>query len=111
MALPSIDEIIALIQGSISGVPTIVLMIIPFIIGLIIGFFVKKILKMAIIVLIIALIVSYFGLINLTSIANELKNLAMQYGPDVYNYITLVIGILPLGLGFFIGLIIGFLLS
>ncbi|MCP8319601.1 MAG: hypothetical protein H3Z52_01475 [archaeon] len=109
--LALIDEIIALISGSISGIPTIVIMIIPFIVGFIIGFFIKKILKIMIVVAIIALIASYFGIISLTSIATELTHLASTYGPQVYSYITLVIGILPLGLGFFIGLLIGFLLS
>jgi len=108
--LALIDDIIALISGSIYGVPTIVIMIIPFIVGLIIGFFIKKILKIMIIVAIIALIASFLGLVSLTSIATELGHLASTYGPQVYYYISLVIGVLPLGLGFLIGLIIGFLL-
>jgi len=108
LALPTIEEIIALISGSIHGVPTIVIMIIPFIVGLIIGFFIKKILKLVIIGIIIALIASYFGYINLTSTAMELKNLILTYGPEIF---ALVLGVLPLGLGFFVGLIIGFLLS
>ena len=109
--LALIDDIIALISGSIYGIPTIVIMIIPFIVGLIIGFFIKKILKIAIIAAILVLIASYFGLINLTSVATELKHLADTYGPQVYHYITLVIGVLPLGLGLLIGLLIGFLLG
>lgn len=106
-----IEDIIGLISGSISGIPTIVIMIIPFIVGLIIGFLIKKLLKIMIIVAILALIASYFGLINLASIAIELKDLVLEYGPEVYTYVTLIVGILPLGLGFIIGLIIGFLLS
>lgn len=109
--LALIDDIIALISGNIYGIPTIVIMIIPFIVGLIIGFFIKKILKIMIILAILALIASFLGFISLTSIATELSHLASQYGPDVYYYISLVIGVLPLGLGFFIGLIIGFLRS
>jgi len=36
---------------------------------------------------------------------------AETYGPVAVHYGTLLIGILPLGLGFFIGAIIGFVLS
>ncbi|MGQ9468742.1 MAG: hypothetical protein ACUVTD_02800 [Nitrososphaerales archaeon] len=111
LALPTLEEIIALIQGSIYGMPTIVIMIIPFIIGLIIGFFIKKILKIMIIVAILVLIASYFGLISLSNIATELTELVSKYGPEVSYYVSLIIGALPLGLGFIIGLIIGFLLS
>lgn len=110
MALPvPIKEIINFISGSFHGIPTIVVMILPFVVGLVIGFFIKKVLKIAIIGLIIALIASYFGFINLTSTASELKDMAFKYGPEAYGYLTLVVGMLPLGLGFFIGLLVGLL--
>lgn len=111
MALPSIDEIIALIGGSIYGIPTIVIMIIPFIVGLVIGFFIKKILKIMIVIAILAVIASFLGLISLSGIASELSSLISQHGSDVVYYVSLVIGVLPLGLGFVVGLIIGFLFS
>ncbi|MEM3437921.1 MAG: hypothetical protein QXP55_05285 [Nitrososphaerales archaeon] len=106
-----IEDVLGIISGSISGIPTIFIMIVPFIVGLIIGFFIKKLLKIMIIIAILALIASFLGLISLTSIATELGYLASLYGPQVYYYVSLLIGVLPLGIGFFIGLIIGFLLS
>jgi len=81
-------------------------MAIPFIIGLIIGFFVKKALKIAIIAGIIVVIVSYLGLFGLS--LGALKDIADQYGPSAVHYGVLLIGMLPLGLGFIVGLIIGF---
>ncbi len=102
------DDIFRFITaGQPLGIPTLVLMAIPFIVGLIIGFLVKKILKIAIIVLILALIVSYFGLFNLSF--DSLKNAVNTYGPQVLNYAALIVGVLPLGIGFFLGLILGFI--
>jgi uncharacterized membrane protein (Fun14 family) len=101
------DEILGFItSGNMAGIPTIVIMAIPFIIGLIIGFFVKKTLKIAIIAAIIVAIVSYLGLFGLS--LGALKDIADKYGPAVFHYGVLLIGMLPLGLGFIVGLIIGF---
>jgi hypothetical protein len=72
---------------------------------LIIGFFVKKVFKTAIIAGIIAVIVSYLGLFGLS--LGVLKDIADRYGPVAVHYGFLT-GMLPLGLGFIIGLIIGF---
>ena len=103
-----IDDLFHFItSGSISGIPTLVVMAIPFIVGLIIGFFVKKTLKIAIIALIIVVIVSYLGLFGLS--LSALKSIADQYGPTAVHYGVLLIGILPLSIGFIIGLIIGFI--
>jgi len=96
-------------SGSIGGLPPIVVMILPFIIGLIIGYLVHKMLKVAIIAAIILVVVSYLGFFGLSLVA--LQNLANTYGPMALHYGTLLIGILPLGLGFIVGLIIGFILS
>jgi uncharacterized membrane protein (Fun14 family) len=102
-----IDELFRFItSGNIAGIPTIVVMIIPFIVGLIIGFFVKKMLKIAIIAGIIVVIVSYLGLFGLS--LGALKDIADRYGPSAFHYGVLLIGMLPLGLGFLAGLIIGF---
>ena len=102
-----IDELLGFIaSGNIAGIPTIVIMAIPFIIGLIIGFLVKKMLKIAIIAAIIVVIVSYLGLFGLS--LGALKDIADTYGPAVFHYGALLIGMLPLGLGFIVGLIIGF---
>ena len=94
-------------SGSIAGLPPIVVMIIPFIVGLIVGFLVKKFLKIAIIAAIIVVVVSYLGFfaLGLTS----LKDIADRYGPMAVHYAVLLLGMLPLSIGFIVGLIIGFL--
>ena len=103
-----LDELLRFVtSGSIADLPSIAVMIIPFIVGLIVGFFVKKFLKIAIIVGILVVIISYFGFFNLS--LSALGNLATQYGPIAIHYATLLIGMLPLGVGFVIGLVIGFL--
>jgi uncharacterized membrane protein (Fun14 family) len=108
LKLSLLDELLGFItSGSIAGLPPLVVMIIPFIVGLIVGFFLKKVLKIAIIVGIIAVIVSYLGIFGLS--LDALKNLGTKYGPIAFHYAVLLIGILPLGLGFIIGLILGFI--
>jgi uncharacterized membrane protein (Fun14 family) len=84
-----------------------VIMIIPFIVGLIIGFFIKKMLKIAIIAAIIVVIASYLGFFGLS--LGALAGVAEQYGPAALHYGVLLMGMLPLGLGFVVGLILGFL--
>jgi uncharacterized membrane protein (Fun14 family) len=96
-------------SGSIGGLPPIVVMILPFVIGLVVGYLVHKMLKIAIIAAIILVVVSYFGFFGLS--LGALKDLADTYGPIAIQYGTLLIGILPLGLGFIVGLIIGFIFS
>jgi len=96
-------------SGSIGGLPPIVVMILPFVIGLIIGYLVHKMLKIAIIAGIILVIVAYLGFFGLS--LSALQNLADTYGPIALHYGTLLIGILPLGLGFIVGLVIGFIFS
>jgi len=96
-------------SGSIGGLPPIVVMILPFVIGLIVGYLVHKMLKIAIIAGIILVIVAYLGFFGLS--LGALQNLANTYGPMVAHYGALLIGILPLGLGFIVGLVIGFIFS
>jgi len=103
------DLIQFIISGSIAGLPPIVVMIIPFILGLIVGYLVHKVLKIAIIAAIILVIVSYLGFFGL-SLAT-LKDLTTKYGPIAVQYGTLLIGMLPLGIGFIVGLIIGFIFA
>ncbi len=105
-----IDDIFRFItSGSIGGLPPIVVMIIPFVIGLIVGYLVHKMLKIAIIAAVILVVVAYFGFFGLS--LGVLKNLADTYGPIALQYGTLILGILPLGIGFIIGVIIGFIFS
>ena len=81
-------------------------MIIIFVTGLIVGYLIHLFLKIAIIAAIVLFVVAYFGLCGLS--LSELKNSATQYGPIVYQYGALIIGILPVTIGFIIGVIIGF---
>ena len=105
-----IDDIFRFItSGSIIGIPTIVVMILPFVVGLIVGYLVHKFLKIAIIAGVVLVIVAYFGFFGLS--LSTLKNLSDLYGPIAIQYGVLLIGILPLGLGFIVGLIIGFIFS
>jgi len=108
--LDALGEVFGFItSGSIAGIPPIVLMIIPFVIGLIVGYLVHKMLKIAIIAGIILVVVAYFGFFGLS--LGALKNIADTYGPIAIQYGTLLMGMLPLGLGLVVGFIIGFIFS
>jgi uncharacterized membrane protein (Fun14 family) len=108
--LGAIDQVFHFItSGSIGGLPPIVLMVIIFVIGLVVGYLIHLFLKIAIIAAIILVVVSYFGLFGLS--LSALKDLAAQYGSIVYQYGVLLIGMLPLGIGFIVGLIIGFIFA
>jgi uncharacterized membrane protein (Fun14 family) len=103
LPLDILGDILALISGSIGGLPTIVVMAIPFIVGLIIGFLIRSFLKWAIIAFIIVLVLAYFGVWGLS------LNTLQQWSGVAIQGAIIVIGILPLGLGFIIGLILGFI--
>ncbi len=108
--MSAINDVISFItSGSIGGLPPILVMIIPLVLGLVVGYLAHKMLKIAIIAAIILVVVSYFGFFGLS--LGALKNLSDMYGPIVIQYGTLLIGILPLGIGFIVGLIIGFIFS
>jgi uncharacterized membrane protein (Fun14 family) len=103
-----LDEFLRFIgQGSIAGLPPLVVMAIPFILGLIVGFFIKKSLKMAVVAGLIIAVATYFGFLNLS--LGGLKDIIVRYGPMSVHYFVLLLGILPLSVGLIIGLIIGFL--
>ena len=103
------DLIHFITSGSIAGLPPIVMMIIIFVIGLIVGYLLHLFLKIAIIAAIVLFVAAYLGFFGLS--LGALKNLAVKYGPLVYQYGALIIGILPLSIGFIIGVVIGFVLS
>jgi uncharacterized membrane protein (Fun14 family) len=108
--MSALTEVFSFItSGSIAGLPPLVVMIIPFVIGIIVGYLARKVLKFAIIAAIILIIVSYFGLFGLSPEA--LKTAAETYGPMVVHYGALLVGVLPIGIGFIVGLVIGFILS
>ena len=105
-----LDDIFGFVtSGSIGGLPPIVIMIIPLVIGLIVGYLVHKFLKIAIIAAIVVAVAAYLGFLSLN--IGAMKDLSDKYGPVAVQYGTLLIGILPLGIGFIVGLVIGFLLS
>jgi uncharacterized membrane protein (Fun14 family) len=101
------DIINFITHGTIIGLPTIVFMAIPFIVGLILGFLVKKFLKWAIIAAIVVVIIAYFGVWGLNF--SKLQGWATTYGGLAIQEAIILIGLLPLGLGFIVGLIIGFI--
>jgi uncharacterized membrane protein (Fun14 family) len=108
--LGAIEEVINFITaGSIGGLPPIVLMIIILVAGLIVGYLIHLFLKIAIVAAVILFIVAYFGFFGLS--LDALKNYATTFGPIVYQYGALIIGILPLSIGFVIGVIIGFIMK
>jgi uncharacterized membrane protein (Fun14 family) len=94
-------------NGTVIGLPTIAFMAIPLIIGLIVGFLVKKFLKWAIIAAVIVFVLAYFGVWGLSF--SKLEEWATTYGAIATQQAIIVIGILPLGIGFVIGLILGFI--
>jgi len=105
-----LDELLRFIgEGSIAGLPPLVVMAIPLILGLIVGFFIKKTLKKALIAGLIIAVVTYLGLFSLS--LGGLEGVIGQYGPLAVHYVVLLLGILPLSAGLIIGLAIGFLFS
>ncbi len=96
-------------SGSIGGIPAIVLMVIPLVIGIILGFLVHKFLKFALIATVIVLIGAYLGFYTLN--LDSMSNLATEYGPSIVQYGTILLGMLPLGIGLLVGFIAGFPIS
>ncbi len=84
-------------------------MIVIFVAGLIAGYLIHLFLKIAIIAAIILFIVAYFGFFGLS--LNVLQSYAVQYGSILYQYGVLIMGILPLSIGFVVGIVVGFVFS
>jgi uncharacterized membrane protein (Fun14 family) len=96
-------------SGSIAGLSPLIIMAITFIIGVIVGYLARKVLKIAIIAAVVLIVVSYLGLFGLS--LGALKTAAETYGPMVIQLGAFLVGVLPAGLGFVVGLIIGFIFS
>jgi len=109
LPLDLLSDLLGKITGSIGGIPTLVIMIIPFIVGLVVGYLVKAALKIAIIAGVVVVILAYFGFFGLS--LSALGNLVTQYGPIAAQEAILLFGLLPLGIGFVIGLVLGFIFS
>jgi uncharacterized membrane protein (Fun14 family) len=105
-----LDEVINFItHGNIGGIPTLAVMAVPLVVGLIVGFLAIKFIKIALLVIIILAVAIYLGLYTLD--ISTLQQLATQYGPSALHLGAILIGMLPLGIGFAIGAIIGFILG
>jgi len=105
-----IDEILSFVMnGNIGGIPSWLVMFMPFIIGLVVGFLAIKFLKIALLVIVVLAVVIFFGLysINIAS----LEQMAHTYGSSALYLGSLIIGVLPLSVGFAIGVIVGFILG
>jgi hypothetical protein len=101
-----IDEVIHFItNGSLGGLPPLVVIFLPFIIGLTVGFFAIKFLKLALIVILVLAVVIFFGLYSVNIPALE------QYGSSALAYVAILVGLLPLSIGFIIGAIVSFILD
>jgi Uncharacterized conserved protein len=96
-------------SSSMGGIPTIVWMILPLIVGVVVGYLLHKFLKVAVVIGVIVAIAAYLGYISLST--ESMSGLVDKYGPAVVQYGTLLIGILPLGIGFIIGFAVGFLIA
>jgi uncharacterized membrane protein (Fun14 family) len=105
------ENIVEVVTGTLAGLPTPLLMAPPFILGAILGYFLKKLIKWVLVITIIAIVGSFLGFFNLASASTEARGLIARYGPEALNYLTLTVGVLPLGAGFILGFAIGFLLA
>ncbi len=105
-----IDELVNFISnGSIVGLPPLAVMVIPLILGLLVGFLAHRLLKVMVIAVIVLAVAAYFGLYALD--IPKLQQLVQHYGPVALSYGALVVGVLPLSVGFIIGAIVGFILG
>jgi uncharacterized membrane protein (Fun14 family) len=105
-----VEELFAFItSGSIGGIPAVVLMVIPLVIGIILGVLVHKFLKFALIAAVVVVIGAYLGFYTLN--LGSMASLVQQYGPNIVQYGTIIIGMLPLGIGLLVGFIVGLLIS
>jgi uncharacterized membrane protein (Fun14 family) len=84
-------------------------MIISFVVGLVLGYILKKALKILIIVALLAIVAAYFGVLGLSF--DKLRGAVETYGPQVAQYAAVLIGALPIGIGFLIGFLLGFIIA
>jgi uncharacterized membrane protein (Fun14 family) len=105
-----IEELVNfLTNGSIAGLPPLAVMVVPLVLGLLVGFLAHKVLKVVVIALIVLVVVAFFGIYTLD--IPSLQQLVQHYGPLVLSYGALLVGVLPLSVGFVIGAIVGFILG
>lgn len=91
---------------SIFGLPGYAFLAMPIVVGLILGFLVKKALKIVVIAIIAITAGLYFGVLSMSDLQKYFQT-ATAFGPEAMHYAAILFAMLPLGTGFFIGLIIG----
>jgi uncharacterized membrane protein (Fun14 family) len=106
-----VDELIKILSGHVPNVSLFVLLgyaflSIPLVIGLILGFTVKKAFKIVIIAIVIVASSLYFGILTMSDLRFYLQAVK-GFGPEVMHYAAILFTMLPLGIGFTIGFIIG----
>jgi len=116
IALAIWDDLFRILQGGIPagadqvisfyGLPPIVLAALPFIIGLILGILIKRALKLVITLALVAVIALYLGIVSWGTLNAYLEKVYATI-PLAIHYAALLFAMLPLGLGFAIGLLIG----
>ena len=110
------DDLVRILQGSIPtganqtisfyGLPPIVLAAVPFIVGLVLGVLIKRALKLVITLVLVVAIALYFGVISWAALNSYLEKVYANI-PLAMHYAALLFAVLPLGLGFVIGFLIG----
>jgi len=83
-------------------------MSVSFIEGLTLGYVIKTgfYKRLAYIVLILDAGMTYFEVLNMEEIEKYLEMLG-QYAPEIMHYAAIILGMMPLGLGFVVGCIVG----
>jgi len=104
------DDLIRILQGSTPisfyGLPPIVLSAIPFIAGLVVGILIKRALRLAITLALVVAVALYLGVISWGTLRAYLEGVYSNI-PLAIHYAALLFTVLPLGLGFVIGLLVG----
>jgi len=105
------DELFKILGGqipnvSLFGLSGYTFLAIPLVAGLILGFLIKKALKIVLIAVVAIAAGLYFGVLTMGDLQKYLQT-AKGLGPEAMHYAAILFAMLPLGAGFFIGLIIG----
>ena len=96
--------VLELLSGTIGGIPLTLAAIVPFALGLMIGFFAKKAIKLGVLIGLIVATAIFFGVLQFGSLISGVQTL----GPGAITLVAIVAGVLPLGVGFGIGVAVGF---
>jgi len=110
------DDLIKILQGAIPtgtdqiisfyGLPPIVIAAIPFIVGLVLGILIKRALKLVITLALVAVVALYLGVVSWGTLNAYLEKVYANI-PLAIHYAALLFAMLPLGLGFVVGLLVG----